>query len=55
MKNLAELLQRLRLNKGLSLEEMDAIQPENISPVLARALGMVTKQLRETEKCRALS
>ena len=50
-KKLGEVLRELRLEKGLSIEEMDALVDEGIQedthPLLPRALSLVTRELRE--------
>jgi len=50
-KQLGEVLRELRLGKGLSIEEMDALVDEGIQedthPLLPRALSLVTRELRE--------
>jgi transcriptional regulator with XRE-family HTH domain len=53
-KAFGEALRELRLQKGLSLEEADALLEEasqqNLYPRLYRALGIVVRQLREKQK-----
>ena len=53
-KAFGEALRGLRLQKGLSLEEADALLQEasqqNLYPRLYRALGIVVRQLREKQK-----
>jgi len=53
-KKLGEVLRELRLEKGLSIEEMDALVDEGIQedthPLLPRALFLVTRELREARK-----
>jgi len=53
-KQLGEVLRELRLEKGLSIEEMDALIDEGIQedthPLLPRALSLVTRELREAKK-----
>ena len=53
-KKLGEVLRELRLGKGLSIEEMDALVDEGIQedthPLLPRALSLVTRELREARK-----
>ena len=53
-KKFGEVLCKLRLEKGLSIEEVDALIDEGIQedthPVLPRALSLVTRELREARK-----
>ena len=53
-KALGEALRALRLQKGLSIEQTDALLQEasqqNLYPRLHRALGVVVRQLREKQK-----
>ena len=53
-KAFGEALRELRLQKGLSLEQADALLQEasqqNLYPRLYRALGIVVRQLREKQK-----
>src|SRR5215470_16615316 len=53
-KQLGEVLRELRLEKGLSIEEVDALIDEGIQedthPLLPRALSLVTRELREARK-----
>jgi len=54
-KAFGEALRELRLQKGLSLEEADALlqeasQQKNPYPRLYRALGIVVRQLRDKQK-----
>lgn len=53
-KAFGETLRELRLQKGWSLEEADAMLQdafqEDPDPLLARALGLVVRQLREKQK-----
>ena len=49
-----ELMRELRLEKGLSIEEVDAFIDERMQedshPLLPRALALVTRELRERKK-----
>ena len=51
MKAFGEGLQKLRIEKGLSMEQVDAVLDEaaqqDSHPFLPRALGLVIRQLRE--------
>lgn len=53
-KKFGELIRELRLEKGLSIEQVDALIDEGIqedtTPLLARALSLVTRELREARK-----
>ena len=53
-KAFGEALHALRLQKGLSIEQTDALLEEasqhNLYPRLYRALGIVVRQLREKQK-----
>lgn len=53
-KAFGKALRELRLQKGLSLEQADALLEEasqqNIYPRLYRALGIVVRQMREKQK-----
>src|SRR5260370_27872670 len=50
-KAFGEALRKLRLERGLSVEEADAIRRAGIeSPRLPRALGIVVRRLREQQK-----
>ena len=53
-KAVGEALRQIRLEKGLSLEEADALlqkaTQEDAEPVVPRALGIVVRQLREGQK-----
>ena len=53
-KKLGGTLHMLRLQKGLSIDEMDAfidaVTQEDADPLLPRALAVVTRQLRESKK-----
>jgi transcriptional regulator with XRE-family HTH domain len=50
-KKIGEILHSLRLQKGLSIEEVNAFADQQDSrPFLARALALVVRQLRETRK-----
>jgi transcriptional regulator with XRE-family HTH domain len=54
-KAFGEALRALRLLKGLSIEQTDALlqeasQQQNLYPHLYRALGIVVRQLREKQK-----
>ena len=53
-KAFGKALRELRLQKGLSLEQADALLEEasqqNLYPRLYRALGIVVRQLREKQK-----
>jgi len=53
-KELGEKLRTLRLEKGLSIEELDALVEQGIEqdshPLLPRALSLVSRELRETRK-----
>lgn len=53
-KAFGKALRELRLQKGLSLEQADALLQEasqqNLYPRLYRALGIVVRQLREKQK-----
>jgi transcriptional regulator with XRE-family HTH domain len=54
-KAFGEALRALRLQKGLSIEQTDALlqeasQQQNLYPRLYRALGIVVRQLREKQK-----
>jgi transcriptional regulator with XRE-family HTH domain len=53
LKALGEAIRDIRLEKGLSLEEADALlqeaQQQNLYPRLYRALGIVVRQLREKQ------
>ncbi|HEY6182094.1 MAG TPA: helix-turn-helix domain-containing protein, partial [Terriglobales bacterium] len=53
LKAFGEALRDIRLEKGLSLEQADALyqqaQQQNLYPRLYRALGMVVRQLREKQ------
>lgn len=54
MKKFGELIRKLRLEKGLSIEQVDALidegMPEDTHPLLPRALSLVTRELREAKK-----
>ena len=49
-----EVMRELRLEKGLSIEELDAFIDERMQedshPLLPRALALVTRELRERKK-----
>jgi transcriptional regulator with XRE-family HTH domain len=49
-----ELVRKLRLEKGLSIEQVDALidedMQEDAQPLLPRALALVTRALREARK-----
>lgn len=49
-----EVMRELRLEKGLSIEEVDAFiderMREDAHPLLARAFSLVTRELRERKK-----
>jgi len=51
---IGEALRELRLQKGLSLDEVDAfidaVTEEDVNPLLPRALALVTRQSREAKK-----
>lgn len=53
LKAFGEAIRDIRLEKGLSLEEADALfqeaQQQNLYPRLYRALGIVVRQLREKQ------
>lgn len=53
-KKFGEALRELRLKKGLSIEEVDALAAQGIEqdshPHLLRALALVTRKLREARK-----
>lgn len=53
-KNFGEVMRKLRLEKGLSIEEVDAFIDERMNedshPLLPRALALVTRELRERKK-----
>lgn len=53
-KALGETLRELRIERGLSVEEFDAMLKAEMSkhshPFLSRALGIVVRQLREQQK-----
>jgi len=53
LKAFGETIRDIRLEKGLSLEEADALfqeaQQQNLYPRLYRALGIVVRQLREKQ------
>jgi transcriptional regulator with XRE-family HTH domain len=53
LKAFGEAIRDIRLEKGLSLEEADAMfqeaQQQNLYPRLYRALGIVVRQLREKQ------
>ena len=53
-KKFGEVLRELRLEKGLSIQEVDALVDEGIQedthPLLPRALSLVTRELREARK-----
>ena len=53
-KKLGEVLGELRVQKGLSIDEMnafiDACTEEDVHPLLPRALALVARQLRESKK-----
>src|SRR5215472_6875436 len=53
-KRFGEVLHKLRLEKGLSIEEVDALVDKGIQedthPLLPRALSLVTRELREARK-----
>lgn len=53
-KKFGEALRELRLKKGLSIEEVDALAAQGIEqdshPHLPRALALVTRKLREARK-----
>jgi transcriptional regulator with XRE-family HTH domain len=53
-KGFGELMRKLRLEKGLSIEEVDAFiddrTQEDAHPLRARAFSLVTRELRERKK-----
>ena len=53
-KKFGEVMRELRIEKGLSIEEVDALIDEGIQedthPCLSRALSLVTRELREVRK-----
>lgn len=53
-KKFGEVMRELRLEKGLSIEEVDAFiderMQEDTHPLLARAFSIVTRELRERKK-----
>ncbi|HLJ26706.1 MAG TPA: helix-turn-helix transcriptional regulator [Candidatus Angelobacter sp.] len=53
-KRFGELMHKLRLQKGLSIEQVDALidegMQEDTQPLLPRALALVTRELREARK-----
>lgn len=53
-KKFGKVMRGLRLEKGLSIEEVDALVDEGIQedthPLLPRAMSLVTRELREARK-----
>ena len=54
MQKFGELMHKLRLEKGLSIEQVDTLinegMQEDTQPLLPRALSLVTRELREAKK-----